>query len=125
MEPQLFKAVVAIAPVTDLAMLKREYDKYTVARLVSDFVGSGLHVVEGSPLQHATAIKVPVLLVHGDMDQNVGINESVEMEEALRKGGTPVQFLRYRSLDHQLEDAAARKEMLTSIGTLLEKTIGH
>ena len=125
MEPQLFKAVVAIAPVTDLAMLKREYDKYTVARLVSDFVGSGLHVVEGSPLQHATAIKVPVLLVHGDMDQNVGINESVEMEEGLRKGGTPVQFLRYRSLDHQLEDAAARKEMLTSIGTLLEKTIGH
>ena len=47
------------------------------------------------------------------------------MEEALRRNGTPVQFLRYRNLDHQLEDAAARKEMLTSIGTLLEKAIGR
>ena len=76
-------------------------------------------------MRRAAQIKVPVLLVHGDMDQNVGVAESVEMEQALRKNGTPVQFLRYRSLDHQLDDATARREMLTSIGTLLEKTIGR
>jgi dipeptidyl aminopeptidase/acylaminoacyl peptidase len=124
-EPQLFKAVAAIAPVTDLGMLKREYDKYTTAQLVADFIGSGPHIEEGSPLRRAAAIKVPVLLVHGDMDQNVGVDESTKMEEALRKNGTPVQLLRYRNLDHQLDDAAARKEMLTSIGTLLEKAIGR
>lgn len=124
-EPQLFKAVVAIAPVTDLGMLKREYEKYTTAQLVADFIGSGPHIEEGSPLRRASAIKAPVLLVHGDMDQNVGVEESAKMEEALRSNGAPVQLLRYRNLDHQLEDAAARKEMLTSIGTLLEKAIGR
>lgn len=124
-EPQLFKAVAAIAPVTDLGMLKREYDKYTTARLVADFIGTGTHIERGSPLRRASEIKVPVLLVHGDMDQNVGVDESVEMAEALRKNGTPVQFLRYKDLDHQLDDAAARREMLMGIGTLLEKTIGH
>ena len=72
-EPQLFKAVAAIAPVTDLAMLKREYDKYTTAQLVRDFIGSGPHIEQGSPLRNAPSIKAPVLLVHGDMDQNVGV----------------------------------------------------
>ena len=124
-EPKLFKAVAAVAPVTDLGMLKGEYDKYTTARIVADFIGSGPHIEDGSPLRHASKIKVPVLLVHGDMDQNVGIQESVEMEKALRRNGTTVQFLRYRNLDHQLDDAAARREMLTSIGSLLEKTIGR
>jgi dipeptidyl aminopeptidase/acylaminoacyl peptidase len=124
-EPTLFKAVAAIAPVTDLGMLKREYDRYTTARLVRDFIGSGTHIELGSPLKRASEIKVPVLLVHGDMDQNVGVEESVEMAEALRKNGTPVQFLRYNNLDHQLDDSEARREMLMGIGTLLEKTIGH
>jgi dipeptidyl aminopeptidase/acylaminoacyl peptidase len=124
-EPNLFKAVAAIAPVTDLGMLKREYDQYTVRQLVADFIGSGPHIEAGSPLRNASRIKVPVLLAHGDMDQNVGVDESAQMAEALRKNGTPVQFLRYKGLDHQLDDAAARREMLTAIGTLLEKAIGH
>jgi acetyl esterase/lipase len=124
-EPSLFKAVAAIAPVTDLEMLKQESADYTNAQVVADFIGSGPHVIEGSPLRHASAIKVPVLLVHGDMDLNVRIAESEKMEAALRTAGTPVEFLRYKSLDHQLEDSAARIEMLTKIGQLLDRTIGH
>ena len=124
-EPGLFKAVAAIAPVTDLGMLKKEAEDYTISDVVAEFVGSGPHLVEGSPLRHASEIKVPVLLVHGDLDQNVGVAESEKMASALQGAGTPVEFLRYRNLDHQLEDGFARAEMLTKIGQLLEKTIGR
>ncbi len=124
-EPTLFKAVAAVAPVTDLNTLKREYANYTVGRVVADFIGSGLHIEDGSPLRHAAKIKAPVLLVHGDMDQNVGVDHSAKMAAALESAGTPVQFLRYKDLDHQLDDSTARREMLTSIGSLLEKTIGR
>ena len=124
-EPSLFKAVAAIAPVTDLAMLKEESADYTDSQLVADFIGTGPHIVDGSPLRHAAAIKVPVLLVHGDMDINVRVTESEKMDSALRQAGTPVEFLRYKGLDHQLEDNAARIEMLTKIGQLLDRTIGH
>jgi dipeptidyl aminopeptidase/acylaminoacyl peptidase len=124
-EPTLFKAVAAIAPVTDLAMLKAESADYTNSQLVADFVGSGPHIAEGSPLRHASEIKVPVLLVHGDMDLNVRVAESEKMEGALRAAGTPVEFLRFKGLDHQLEDDSARIEMLTKIGQLLDRTIGH
>jgi dipeptidyl aminopeptidase/acylaminoacyl peptidase len=124
-EPALFKAVAAIAPVTDLTMLKDEARDYTNSRLVARFVGAGPHLVEGSPLRRAAAINVPVLLVHGDMDTNVRSTESERMEAALRGAGKSVEFLRYKTLDHQLEDNSARTEMLAKIGQLLDRTIGH
>lgn len=52
-DPSLYKAVVAVAPVTDLGMLKEEKRGYTNYKLVSDFVGSGPHIEEGSPLRRA------------------------------------------------------------------------
>ena len=123
-EPGLFKSVVAIAPVTDLALLKRDASGFTNRDLVKEFIGSGDHVKRGSPLRNASAIKVPVLLVHGDLDINVGINHSVRMESALSSLGKPVTLLRYKGLDHQLDDSNARVEMLTKIGELLDRTIG-
>ena len=47
------------------------------------------------------------------------------MDAALRKAGTPVEFVEYKDLEHQLDDSSARVEMLTKVGDLLERTIGH
>jgi dipeptidyl aminopeptidase/acylaminoacyl peptidase len=124
-EPSLYKAVVAIAPVTDLALVKQESRNYVDADLVSRLVGSGPHVAEGSPLRHAAAISAPVLLIHGDMDANVRIAESQKMDEALKGAGKQSELLTFQGLDHQLVDSAARTQMLTKIGELLERTIGH
>jgi dipeptidyl aminopeptidase/acylaminoacyl peptidase len=124
-EPSLFKAVAAVAPVTDPQMLKQEASGYVNADVVADFVGSGPELVQGSPLRHASEIKVPVLLAHGDLDQNVGVAESDKMAAALAAAGTKVSFLRYKGLDHQLDDSAARTELLTEIGKLLDMSIGH
>ena len=124
-EPNLFKAVAAIAPVTDLQLLKTESEGYTNSKLVAEFVGSGPHIDEGSPLRHASAIKAPVLLAHGDMDLNVGVAQSLKMESALKSAGTPVQLLRFEGLDHHLEDSGARRDLLVKIGQLLDRTIGQ
>jgi len=92
---------------------------------MAEYVGSGPHIEEGSPLRHASAIQVPVLLAHGTKDQNVGFDESVRMADALRGSGKPVEFLRFEGLDHQLDDSAARRQLLEKIGALLDRTIGH
>lgn len=123
-EPSMYKAVVAVAPVTDLEQLKKDAEDFTNGRLVKGQVGSGPHVAEGSPLRHATAIKAPVLLVHGDLDGNVMVGHSTRMAEALKKSGNNAELLRFEGLDHQLDDSNARVEMLTKIGQLLERTIG-
>jgi dipeptidyl aminopeptidase/acylaminoacyl peptidase len=124
-EPDLFRSVVAIAPVTDLALKKREAEGFTNSELVKEFVGSGDHVRNGSPLRNVAAIKAPVLLVHGSLDANVGIDHSLKMAAALKEAGKPVELLRYEGLDHYLEDSNARIEMLTRMGEALERSIGH
>lgn len=124
-EPSLYKAVVAIAPVTDLGLLKEEFRDYTIRNVVADFVGSGPHVAEGSPLRNAAAIAAPVLLVHGDLDTNVRISHSQKMHAALRSAGKQSEFVQFEGLDHGLVDPAARTEMLMKIGALLERTIGR
>lgn len=124
-EPSLYKAVVAIAPVTDLELLKTEAEEYTHARITARFVGTGPHVAEGSPLRRAATIQAPVLLVHGDLDVNVGVQQSRKMDSALKSAGKSSELLEFKGLDHQLDDSDARAQMLTKIGGLLDRTIGR
>ena len=124
-DPSLYKAVVAIAPVTDLQLYKQDFAHFTSSEMIEQMVGSGPNLVAGSPLQHAAAIQAPVLLVHGDMDTNVRAWHSEKMASALRSAGNSVEFLEYKGLDHQLDDSTVRKEFLTHIGQLLDRTIGH
>jgi dipeptidyl aminopeptidase/acylaminoacyl peptidase len=124
-EPSLYKAVVAVAPVTDLEMKKREAHNYNISGLVEKQIGSGPHVIDGSPLRHVTAISAPVLLVHADMDLNVDVEESDKMSEALKSAGKDVEYIRITGLDHYIDDSVQRTNMLLHIGTLLDRTIGH
>jgi dipeptidyl aminopeptidase/acylaminoacyl peptidase len=123
-EPDLFKAAVAIAPVTDLEMLKSEAAGFTSAAIVSRFVGSGPHVREGSPLQNVDRMAAPVLLFHGDRDLNVDVNESRRMQERLRSAGKKSDYVEFKGLDHQLRDSNARSEMLAKIRVFLAANLG-
>lgn len=125
LEPTLYKAIAAVAPVTDLQMLKEDFRHFRNAQVIEDFIGSGPHVVEGSPLKRVDAIRAPVLLVHGDLDTNVYVRHADAMNAALRRSGKQVEYLRYKGLDHQLRDATVRAEFLTKIAQLLDRTIGH
>lgn len=124
-EPGLYKASIAIAPVTDMGLLKKENEGYTSSKLVNASIGTGPHLVEGSPMRHAERIKVPVLLFHGDYDINVGIAHSEKMADALKRAGTRVEFIRYDGLDHNLDDSSARADMLNRIGAALQGAIGN
>ena len=124
-DPALYKAVVAIAPVTDLNLLKAEEQEYAGYKETAAFIGDGPHLIEGSPVRQAASIKVPVLLAHGDLDVNVGIDQSERMQAALQSAGKQSEFLKFGGLDHQLEDNDARATLLLKMGQLLDRTIGH
>lgn len=124
-QPYLYKAAVAIAPVTDLSLLKEQAEGFTNRRIAQQFIGSGSHITAGSPVRRAGSITAPVLLVHGDLDANVDIKHSEEMLSALQGSGKKVELLRFKGLDHQLNDSNARAQMLTRIGQFLDGAIGH
>jgi acetyl esterase/lipase len=112
LDPNLFKAVVAVAPVTDLGLYKQDWVGWSNGRIQRDIVGSGPHVSEGSPAENASKILAPVLLFHGDRDFNVRVRQSREMADRLKGAGRSAELIVYPRLDHYLEDATARADML-------------
>lgn len=123
-EPGFFKAVVAIAPVTDLEALKEEHRNWSSYYAVKQEIGEGSYVREGSPAKNASKIKVPVLLFHGAHDLNVGISESRHMSEQLTKAGVKNELVTWDYLDHQLDDSDARTQMLRKSDEFLRQTMG-
>jgi dipeptidyl aminopeptidase/acylaminoacyl peptidase len=123
-DPGLFKAVVAIAPVTDLDMLKEEHRGWSSFNSVSEYVGSGPHVHEGSPALHADKFVAPVLMFHGAFDRNVSIAESKRMAAQLTAAGKPNKLVTWEDLDHQLNDSGARATMLRTSNEFIRQTLG-
>jgi dipeptidyl aminopeptidase/acylaminoacyl peptidase len=123
-DPKVFKAVVAIAPVTDLQALKEERRHWSDFTLVSNYIGDGPHVRDGSPLENAAKIKVPVLLFHGAMDRNVGILQSKQMAARLSAAGAKCELVTWDNLDHQLDDSEARAQMLRKSDAFLRQAMG-
>ncbi len=120
-DPGVYTCAVAIAPVSDLksfvdwAALQegKDYDSEPVLywkRFMGD--PSGWSAV--SPAQHADAITVPVLLIHGKDDVTVPIEQSYRMRDALQHAGKPVQLVLLDHEDHQLSREVTRLQALTA-----------
>jgi len=122
-EPDLFKSVVAIAPVTDLRKLLDESDGYSDHALMRSFLGSGPSLDEASPADLAGRITAPVMLVHGKLDLNVPYSQSERMVDRLKDAGHPAKFISFDTLDHQLDDAAARKQLLAESAAFLQQSL--
>lgn len=122
-DPNLFKAVVAIAPVTDLETLREEHRLFTDFNIVDAQIGHGAHVRAGSPAQNAERFVAPVLMFHGDIDQNVAVNESRLMASRLKSAGKQVELVEYHHLAHQLDDSAVRAEMLDKMDGFLRSSM--
>jgi dienelactone hydrolase len=118
-DPALFRAIVAIAPVTDLQQAKEDFRNFSNARNQSEYIGSGPHLVEGSPLRNVAAITAPVLLFHGERDLNVPVIHSRRMDRALRGAGKRSELTVFPGLEHDLADSSARQQMLERIGNFL------
>jgi dipeptidyl aminopeptidase/acylaminoacyl peptidase len=123
LDPKLFKAVVAVAPVTDLATLVRDWEGWSNHAIEAERVGSGPEVREGSPAQHADKFVAPVLLFHGDMDRNVNVHQSQLMADRLRDAGKSVQLVLYPKHDHQLDDNETRTDMLRKADAFLRSAM--
>lgn len=120
----LFKAIVAVAPVTDLEGLRGDALNYASYPMVNRIIGTGSHVRDGSPARNAAQIKAPVLLFHGDRDTNVKITQSRLMADRLRDAGKQVELIEFGNLDHYLQDGAARARLLSQSDAFLRKSMG-
>jgi dipeptidyl aminopeptidase/acylaminoacyl peptidase len=77
-------------------------------------------LAEISPVVHATDSAIPVLLIHGKDDTVVPIEQSEQMESALKAAGKPVNFIQLDGEDHWLSRSETRLQMLQATVAFLE-----
>lgn len=123
-DPTLFKAVVAIAPVTDLPALKEDGRWWTTYRLDAAYIGDGPQAIQGSPARRAASIKAPVLMFHGTMDRNVNVEQSKLMDAALKAAGGNSRLVIFNNRDHYIEDNEMRAQMLRESDAFMRKASG-
>jgi dienelactone hydrolase len=123
-DPTVFKAIVGIAPVTDLSALVSEHGFWGDYFQVADFVGGGPRMRDGSPINHTDKFKQPVLLFHGTSDRNVSVEESRRMADALKAAGVQCDLVTYEDHDHNLEDSDVRADMLRNSDAFLRHAFG-
>lgn len=112
LDPILFKAVVAVAPVTDLGDMSRRRRVWSDYFLQKDYLGSGKTAEDASPSNHAAEFRAPVLMFHGTDDNNVDISQARIMQGKLEGAGKRSQLVIYDGLTHNLNDSDARADLL-------------
>jgi dipeptidyl aminopeptidase/acylaminoacyl peptidase len=108
-----FRAVAALSPLTDNVAYMRALRDYAPSRYAELLAGRGATPEEDpayyeaiSALRHADRLRVPVLLVHGDMDLVNPHDHSLWLYDALRQRGHP----------------AVRLELIPRAGHFFEQT---
>ncbi len=107
--PDVFKAAVAGAPVTDWL----DYDTCYTERYLG-VPGAGRWpdaYAEGSLLTYAKDLSRPLLLIHGTADDNVYFRHSLKLIEALFRAGKQAEFLPLSSFTHMVPDPVVRTRL--------------
>ncbi|MDM8161312.1 S9 family peptidase [Labilibaculum sp. K2S] len=64
--------------------------------------------IDQSPLFNANKIVTPMLLIHGSVDTNVPLGESIQMYQALKLLGKDVDFVQVKNQDHHIKNYTQR-----------------
>ena len=126
-EPQLYRCAVAIAGVSDLSQLAQEHDRFFYGGLeaTKESTGNDKALLQAeSPLLHADRIKVPVLLVHGEDDFTVRVEQSQAMAKALTRTGVKNELVLIKGGEHSLQDPEMRLTLYRKLTEFLGANLG-
>lgn len=132
--PELYKCVVSIAGVSDIPeMLEEEEDRFTTESATYDYwvkrLGDPRYDLEQmkavSPALHAARFTAPVLLIHGEHDDIVPIDQSKRMDKALRAAGKQVAFVEIDNEGHHFAKPASDLKLMTELEKFLTTHIGN
>lgn len=129
----LYKCAVSIDGVSDLAEAvgetRRDYgadsETYKHDVMVIGDPGRDRDLMSAkSPVRLAAQFAMPVLIIHGDKDDIVSVDESRQMNRALQAASKPVSYIEIKGMAHGPVLDKETREVLPAVADFLDSHIG-
>lgn len=124
---ELYRCSISIGGFSDLDMLREHasvFGPVEQAYRLEQIGSDRAKLTAGSPLQHVDKINTPVLLVHGDKDWQVQIDQSKKMASALKQAKKDHKAVYIKGAGHELHRKSDRLTLLKEVEKFLEKNLG-
>jgi pimeloyl-ACP methyl ester carboxylesterase len=125
-----YRCAVAIAGISDLGLLlveeSRVYgrDSTALEELRGELSKTSMEgLAAASPGRHAGEVRIPLLLIHGDQDTVVPLEQSMAMQRAMAAAKKPVELVVLQGENHYLTRAQTRTQTLSALEAFLAKNL--
>lgn len=126
-EPGLYQCAAGYVGVYDLPLMFTGgdiQDRDAGMSYLREWLGDPATLGAVSPVNLAERIKVPVFLAAGGQDKRAPIQHTERMEAALKRAGTPVESLYYKTEGHGFYTQAHRSEYYGKLLAFLSRSLG-
>jgi acetyl esterase/lipase len=122
--PERYTCAVSVNGLSDPERLFQEAHRGGGRRMIAEWWRRSMgddktHLRRVSPMRNAEAVKSPVLILHGENDTVVEVDQSRSMADRLRKAGKQVRYVEMKGDDHWLSTGPTRTQMLKEIEAFL------
>ena len=114
-----FKSAIAVAPVTNW----RFYDTIYTERYMQTPQENPNGYDLNSPINHVDSLKGNFLLIHGSADDNVHVQNTYEMVDALIKSNKQFDLFIYPDKNHGIYGGTTRLHLFTKITDFINKKL--
>lgn len=121
LRPDVFKAAVAGAPVTDWA----DYDTHYTERYLDTPQANPEGYARSNLVARAGELTRPLLLMHGSGDDNVYFFHSLKLADALFKAGKPFEFLPLVNFTHMVANPLVQERLDSRVSEFLTRHLGE
>ena len=116
----VFKMAIAVAPVTSW----RFYDTIYTERYMATPQENASGYDENSPINHVDKLKGDFLLIHGTGDDNVHVQNTMRMVEALIQADKQFEWMLYPDKNHGIYGGNTRLHLFKKMSKFLDDTLG-
>ncbi len=117
--PGVFRAGVAVAPVSDW----RLYDSIYTERYMKLPKDNEEGYDESAPLTHVDGLKSPLLVMHGDADDNVHMQNTIALVKKLIDAGKDFDLMLYPEKEHGISGEAARLHLYRKLTAFFDRNL--
>ncbi len=118
-EPELFKAGVSVAPVTDF----RLYDTHYTERYLGHPMENEAGYEATSVFPYLENLSGPLLVVHGMADDNVLFSNSTRLFKELQDRVIPFEMMTYPGKKHSITGKATRTHLFETITRFMDRNL--